>query len=56
MSTQVSPFIYQLLWKSGPGEGKEGGEACTYRVTVQDGKNLPLTYIWNVPSSCLGSR
>ena len=28
----------------------------TYRVTIPDGNNLLLTWIWNVPSSCLGSR
>ena len=27
-----------------------------YRVTILDGKNLRLTGIWNVPSTCLGSR
>ena len=27
-----------------------------YRVTILDGYNLPLTRIWNVPSTCLGSR
>ena len=27
-----------------------------YRVTGQNGKNLPLTLIWDVPPSCLGSR
>lgn len=27
-----------------------------YRVTWQNGKNLPLTWIWDVPPSCQGSR
>ena len=27
-----------------------------YRVTIPDGYNIPLTRIWNVLSSCLGSR
>ena len=26
------------------------------RVTILDGKSLPLTWIWNIPSTCLGSR
>ena len=26
-----------------------------YRVTILDGENLLLTWIWNVPSTCLGS-
>ena len=27
-----------------------------YRVTILDGNNLLLTWIWHVPPSCLGSR
>ena len=26
-----------------------------YRATILDGKNLPLTWIWNLPSTCLGA-
>ena len=27
-----------------------------FRVTILRGNNLPLTWIWDVPPSCLGSR
>ena len=30
--------------------------ALMYRVTNLDGYNLPLTWVWEVPSSCPGSR
>ena len=28
----------------------------SYRVTILDGNNLPLTWLWNVPPSFHGSR
>ena len=31
-------------------------KVCIYRVTILGDNNLPLTWIWYVPSSCLGSR
>ena len=34
---------------------KNRHEQDMFRVTIPNGKNLPLTSIWDVPLSCLGS-
>ena len=37
-------------------EKEREGRDAEYRVTILDGENLLLTCIWNVSSTCLGSR
>ena len=34
----------------------ENGVLCLYRVAQVDVENLQLSWIWDVPPSCLGSR
>ena len=38
------------------GQRTQVASSLDYRVTILDGYNLLLTRIWNVPSTCLGSR
>ena len=64
--TLLTLIMELSLDKCAKGKPRFGEESCyfaglsrnfrsTYRVTILDGKNLPLTWVWNVPSTCLGN-
>ena len=38
------------------GQVKPKPNCLIYRVTILEGKNLPLNYIWDAPLSCMDSR
>ena len=54
-------FMAEVPYSNSPSRAKDYNtvthhSSCLYRVTRQNGKNIPLTWIWDVSSSCLGSR